>query len=268
MKNSILTVIGFHTGDAALAETLCDWIFELNGNATKGNVLLVSDSDVHKEAQTRVRLAAEVAFEHCNLVVAPPFERIPKAERVNHLFQCAAASVAGMYRLPWLWLEPDCVPLRQSWLHEISEAYYDQPMRYYGPHLKVITQDKREVMLLGRQAVYPVAAMLDVGPYCTANQEFNIVAGNVLVSKSTKCRLIQQLVFSHETDPGKIRSDAVILHSDKAGLLIQRLRQEIQPGKATAPISETGPGEPVPTTEPPKPPRRGRPKKEAPVLAG
>jgi len=248
-SNQILTILAFYPGDAIQAERLCDWIYCLGGNKPSGHVLLLPDSEVHAELQMKVRLAADIAFETVSLVVADRFARIGKPERINNLIRCASLTVSRSYRLPWLWLEPDCVPLKPDWREQLVTAYYSQPKRFMGPVLKGPGKDGAEQFVLGRTAVYPIGATMDLEPYCHALGPFNVAAGNVLVDRASKCRLFQQMGYNHETDYDKIRDDAVLLHADKTGQLIQCLRAKLQAAAVPA-NSEIA-------IAPPK--RRGRP---------
>jgi hypothetical protein len=228
--NTLLIVIPFHAGDAAQAEYLCDYIYALHGHKPIGHALLVADDTVHEEMRAKVKIAAEVAFETVDLMVSPPFDRIGKPERINRLFNFTAATIAAGYRLPWFWLEPDCVPLTKTWLVDLSMSYHSQPKRYLGAHLKTKTKDDKEVILLSRIACYPPNAHAELEPYCgNTNVTFNLVAAKTLVDRSNKTKLIQHFSYNHETDQDKIRPDAALLHSDKAGSLIRHLRSRIAP---------------------------------------
>jgi hypothetical protein len=251
--NLMLCALGFHSGDAAQAEKLCDWIFQLNGNRKTGHVLLAAAEDVHPEMQMKVKLAAEVAFDTVDLLATHPTERMGKTEKVNSLFAQTAMHIFNGYRVPWVWIEPDCVPLKSTWLADLSDAYYAQPRRYMGSHMMAKTRDSKDVMVLARVACYPAGAMRDLEPYFNGNAPFNMVAEKTLVERSTKSRLIQQIAYHHETDHDKIRPDALMLHSDKTGALVNDLRAALQPKPATP---ENG-GETV--ADIPIPKRRGRP---------
>ena len=220
--NQLLIVLGFNAGDAVLAERLMDWCYELNGRQPIDHpILLVAAPNAHAELQEKVKLAAEVAFEHVELV--PIGGQIgEKVDGGNRLFKAGAFVAFNNYRAPWLWLEPDCVPLRKEWLSELQSAYEEQPRRFFGPHAKFGKDFER--MLMCKTSIYPHDALNDLSGYCDSIVPFNQMAAETIVTRSTKCRLIQQGDIRGAEDFSKIRPDAVLLHSDKTGQLIQHYR--------------------------------------------
>lgn len=189
---SLLIVIPFDASQAESAERLCDFIYYLSGKSPSGSCLLIAAHDTHPEMRIKVRLAAEVAFENVNL------------QAVNGVpFEDAAKIIAVNYKSPWLWLEPDCVPLKQGWMDDISKAYDNQPKKFMGAYCK----NGDNSMFMARQAVYP--AQID-----------SARTGDPTIY-STKCRLIQ--IGKYE-GVEKLRPDAVIFCSDKTGALISDLK--------------------------------------------
>src|SRR5690242_7299723 len=84
---NLLVVLPISQGDAALAEKLLDWCYELNDNEpVKAHCLIYCAHDVHGEMQTKAKIAAEVAFESSELVMAKPLTQNNKIELCNNLF--------------------------------------------------------------------------------------------------------------------------------------------------------------------------------------
>lgn len=219
----ILTVIAFHKGDGAQAEKLCDWIFSLNNRQTRGHCLLVAASDTHAELVTKVQLAAEVAFKSVVVHVekSNPPQTNQKSERVNKMFLEAADFVHANYRWPFLFLEPDCVPLKAGWFESIENAYHNQPKHYMGMFLRFKNPDRT---CLSRMAVYPNHATTDLKMFCIGAAPFNMAAGQTLIAKASKNPLFQHLEVRSEEDASKVRPDAALLHHDKKGWIIRQLR--------------------------------------------
>lgn len=217
--NSLLIVIPTHAGDAPLAERLLDWIFELHGRQPRGHGLVVCASDVHPEMQKKLEISATLAFETFTVVQAKASERVRNVERLNDLWLFVAGHMAEAYRAPWLWLEPDCVPVREDWVERLSDAYYDQPKRYVGPHLKI-----KEQVFLSKVAMYPVGALNDLKKACAESVPFWVAGSSVTLPKSTKTRIIQHGVFVLENGLGQIRPETVLYHSDKTQMMIEFLR--------------------------------------------
>ncbi len=225
MKSPLIALM-FSAGDAPQAETLLDWIYQLAGKVPHQNpLLLVASSNVHPEMQTKVKLAGEMAFSHVELVVANATD-IDDVMSANRLFRATAQTVMSHYRSPWLLLEPKSVPLKASWIEHLILAYDSQPKRFMGSRLKFQVRDE-EKMCIGKIAVYPNNAATDLSGYCDSIVPFNQLAGDFLVPRATKTLLIQHADINGEEDFGKVRPDAVLLHSDKTGAYLRHLRDTV-----------------------------------------
>ncbi len=274
--NSLLIVIGTCASDAPLAERLLDWIFELHGRQPRGHGFIACAADVHPEMQKKLEIAAQLAFETFTVLQAKGSDRVRNVERMNDLFLFVAGHMAEAYRAPWLWLEPDCVPVREDWLSQLSDVYYGQPKRYVGPHLKI-----KEATFLSKIAMYPVGAIGDLRKACAETTPFWVGGSSVTLAKSTKTRIIQHGVFVPENGLSQIRPETVLYHSDKTQMMIEFLRAAREalpvatPSVATAhtpdssPVIPTGGVSSIPPV--PQPAKRGpgRPKKnkDEPALA-
>lgn len=201
---NILLVTAFTTADWHRAEAMFDWHRKLHRQEPTGHVLLVAAKDAHDELRTKLRIAAELAFESVHEIQASalPDKRTPK----EHVLIEAATHCGRWLRWPWLWLEPDCVPLTKGWLKTLGDAYTNQPARYYGPHFK-----SGDSIILPRVSIYPASTIND------------IMAKRELQPMSTKCRLIQYGVFQDGDELDKVRSDAVLFHSCKTNALMEKL---------------------------------------------
>lgn len=221
--NKLLVVIPFSANDGVMAEHLCDFIYLVNKRVQEGSCLLVVAGDVHEEMKHKVELAAQVAFEHVHTITAPKLVDPNKNVMVNALFKLAAEYVGATYRLPWLWLEPDCVPLKYGWLEKLAEAYDEQPKRYAGPWKSVTTTG---MIFLNRIAIYPPDAIADLASAFTGGGQFSITAGPVVHPKSTKLKLIQEVAITDESTP--VEAGTVLVHSDKQGVLMNTLRDKFE----------------------------------------
>lgn len=193
---NLLIAIPITADDASKAERLLDLIFWIGGKEQSGSCLIVALHDVHAEQLNRVKFAAELAFSHVDSIRAGPDEFMVKQ---------SAKFIAKAYKLPWLYLKPECVPLVPDWREQLLAAYEAQPKRYMGPHLKTVG----EKMVLSSTAIYPHNAQLD----------------DDLIPLSTKTRLIQHHVYE---DRSKLRDDAVLLDCDKTGALVEELIEAAQ----------------------------------------
>lgn len=223
MKNTLLVVLPFCANDGVLAEHLCDFIYLVNRRVQEGHCLLVVAGDVHGEMQEKVRLAASVAFETVEVLAGPKIVDPNKNIHINRMVSTAAAHIAKTYRTPWLLLEPDAVPLKYGWLDAIAESHYSQPKRYSGNFKKVVTTGQ---LFLNRIAVYPPDAINELAPALNGGGLFNLVSGPVVSPKATKTNLVQEVDFTDESIT--VRNDAVLLHHDKAGILMNKNREKFE----------------------------------------
>lgn len=227
MNIQILPVLACSLNDAVQAEALCDYMAILKNKQPSGYLLLAFNHDVHAEMQTRIRIAAEIGFETVDVFVCPKYDgHKGKAEAVNWFFQKTSGYIARTYKLPFLFFEPDCVPNPSGgtgdWIQTLSDAYCEQPKLYMGS----ILSDAEKRKCIGRVGVYPRGAAQDLQPHFEAKHPFEIAAGEPLVAKTSKTRLIQMLPILDPKDREKVRPDAVLLHGDKSGILLSALRDE------------------------------------------
>lgn len=197
---NLMLVIPFSTANWHLADSLCDWHRHLHNQAPCGTALLVAAADSHAEIRTKLKIAAELAFERV-------LEMQANTSATPLLVQ-AAAHIGSSYRWPWLWLEPGSVPLCKDWIHSIAQAYDEQPSRYFGPHLKAA-----DSLALAASSIYTPAAIND------------LAAKRDLFPLSSKCRLIQYGQFTSQSALNAIRPDAVLYVSSPDGSLIEALRK-------------------------------------------
>jgi len=247
----LITVIPCCKEDAARAETLLDLIYQVDGRIKKGYCLLVFAPEVHKEMRDKLQIAASLAFETVNihnvqkLVVIGP----TKHAGIWAMFREVAQHMASGYRWPWLWCEPDCIPLKANWRETLANAYDQQPRRYLSRWLK-----SGDVTFIHHVGVYPVNILNDIEMAITSQIPFEAS----IIGQSTKTDLIQHLPIRAETDASKVRSDAVLLHGDKEGLLADIVR--VVKDSLTTEASLNG-HTPIPKRKP------GRPRKIKPELA-
>jgi len=234
--NNLLIVCPCSTDDAPIAERLLDWVYQCSGKEAYGHVLLAFAHDVHAEMRLRVRISAELAFESVTEFQATkkwlpnnlPDRGEPKTktEFINNLWEQTANHIAHHYRWPWLWLEPDCVPLTPDWRIKLADAYANQPKKFFGSHMKRKVGDA-EHLFLARTAIYHAGAFNELNKFSGGAPPFEWASEAYVIPRSTKSRLFQQLAY--EGDPSKVRPDAVLLHSDKTGKLIEYLRSQQPP---------------------------------------
>lgn len=231
MNHNLLIALGCCADDSPTAERLLDWVYYLNGKQPRGHILLTYAHDVHAEMKLKLRICAELAFESVSeftatsrMLPAPnlkPIELKTKVEFVNNLWNQTAKYVAGHFRFPWLWMEPDCVPTVPNWIELLAEAYAKQPRKFMGRKMKRKVGDN-EQLFLSRVAIYPTSAFAELSGF-HGTPPFEWVSGPHVMPRATTSKLFQETRY--EGDFSTLDVGAALLHSDKTGKLIEQLRE-------------------------------------------
>lgn len=128
----LLVVIPFCGKDVECAVRNVKWIEELGG-AKQYPCLLSYDNQVRRDLVTEIHQAANNAFASVNVNAYTMPGHYGWPEGANKAFKQAAQFVQQHYKIPWLWLESDAVPLKPSWLESLSTAYYKSAKAFFGP---------------------------------------------------------------------------------------------------------------------------------------
>lgn len=226
--NNLLVVLGVSANDSVQAERLLDLCAIYHNKTPKDSILIAAAPDLHGEIKTKLRIAAEIGFASVEVLEVgwPKVAHTAKLEAVNDLWYQSAIHAARCYQWPFLFLEPDAVPLRATWIQELCHAYYDQPKRYMG---SVLASADGKLSCLSRVAIYPRGSGGELKEFCAGKADFTLAAGSIVVPRAGKSRLFQQLAFDANTERSKIREGAVLLHSDKEGVLLSQLIDEATP---------------------------------------
>lgn len=235
----MICAIPFHQGDIDQAKNLVTWIVELG--VTPGHkCFLVPDADTAFDEVLEIRNIAARAFK--------AVEIFPNQEPVSgwiagscSLFKAAAMACAGR---PFLFLEPDAVPLSQNWLNEIEIAYlaHDKPSggAFMGSVVSHSTPGWPNPYFEG-VGVYPRDAWASMEPVFKPDVSWTNACASVAVPRAVNSPLFQHLwgqngnpptfasvgvrgtrVFS----PSQIQKGAVVFHRNKDGTLISLLREK------------------------------------------
>ena len=220
----MIVSLPFNEADWQRAERLLDCCYWLAGKKLDYHLLLVADSAIHAEFKTKVKIAAEVAFQSVELIEAVVAPDAAKTVAINTAFRTACQYISQSYRHPWLWLEADCVPLAAGWLKELFRIYDKQPKRFMGRHLKA-----NSGTFMSRVGVYPQNAYRDLEGALKGAPPFERVA-NILPG----CQNTQLIHMEKWTAASNIPSAAVLLNGDRTGALIENVIEGAQPKKRAA----------------------------------
>lgn len=218
----LLPVLAFSANDAIQCERLLDLLALFRKRQPVGDLLLVAAPDTHQETRLKTKIAAEVAFEHVDLLEVgwPKVAHTSKTEAVNDLWYQGMTHATRCYQWPALWLEPDVVCLRPHWLEELEMVYFNQAKRYLG---SILSSGDGKVKVLSRVAIYPRGCAGEMKEFTAGKLPFELAAGPTIVPRAGKSRLFQQTPYTSTTDRSVIRPEAVILHSDKESVLLSEL---------------------------------------------
>jgi len=300
MTQPLLVILPCHQGDVAQSETLLRWIKEL-GNVSEHSLMIAADAEVPQEKVKALLDIVRGEFHSVRaMIVNTGVKGWPQA--ANLVFRAVARQVNEFYKAQWLWLEPDTVPLRASWLNDIAEEYTRCPKLFMG----CILDAERPIEGLPNKymsgvAVYPTNTyelLTDLwkdarftapsNPKLSMEQRqanvraFDMLAANFIVPRAHHTPLIQHFwgtsystppIFKAartEADPmntvtlDMVKSDAVLFHrcKDIEGFLAL-LRIRLEAKKPQF-------AEPGLLTMPPGPKRKGNPnwvKKQQPEMA-
>ncbi len=154
----MLVVIPFHAGDKAQAVSLANWIREL-GQVSEHKALICLGE--HCE-ETGVIEPLRECFR--DVSVFRPNAKIKRgdgpmgyARAANAMWQSIAWKIYFQDKCPWLWLEPDAIPTRPTWLREIETEYRAARKPFMG------AMGQAQVAMLNGVAVYP-ASVCDFAP--------------------------------------------------------------------------------------------------------
>jgi len=214
----MITTIPFWSGNAQQAERLVDWIFWLNDKKPRGHVLIVADHEVHAEVREKIKISAELAFDSFEVVRMTA--KLEPGNMVNQAFKKVAEYVKFSYRTPFLWLEPDSVPVVKGWQKKLADAYNDQPKKFCSGFVKV-----GEKMHISRHGIFCADAIADLGKYLTEKENFTTVGADLLALKTTEMKLVKDCEIRTDKDIPTLTDGTLIVHGDKHGLLLKSLRK-------------------------------------------
>ena len=215
---SLLVVTAFHSGDAKAALRLWNWIETLG--KIDNDVLLVCEPLEDRLEQNRVLLAAKRAAKSVTRIFTDGKHENKWPQGPNAAF-LAAAKYASEKRRNFLWLEADCVPIKQGWIREIETEYAQCGKQYLGGIVDCHPP-------LPKQVMYGVAVyrhtVLSIASQAIAERPdiaFDVSMSPSTVPLAAKSKLLQ--LVKPDTKPD-IAEGVVLYHSDKNGDVIDRVK--------------------------------------------
>jgi hypothetical protein len=232
----MLVVTAFHNGDAELAAGMFAWCAELDGKQSHSCVLVASKG-MSEDKVRLVRDAAAGAFNVIALVRPKEFNEKGWPESPNLLFKTACAYVSSAVRQPFLWLEPDAVPLKPGWLVALSNAYVTSGKPYLGTIRDIPINHITGVAVYPSEVARYNARSLNPGRNNFGPIPFDLAAADRTLKFAATTPLIQHEWGSKDQPPkfetladlDKLSDEAMLFHRVKSGRLIELLREKRSP---------------------------------------
>lgn len=222
-----------------------DWIRSLGG-CKEHLALLVADADVDYDIVLKARVLASESFTGVWVIATenPVQGWIPGSCALFKL----AAKWAYDHQQPWLWLEPDAIPLIPHWLDKIEDSYRQGEKPFMGTFITHQQQGLPSPYMEG-VAVYPANAIELMGD-TWGDRSWTFACAKSVVPKALDTPLIHHIWGIKDIAPtfavkpvahtrvfclDQIRKQAVIFHRCKDGSLTRllRVRAGLEPERST-----------------------------------
>lgn len=242
-REPLTIVLAYHQGDHEQAKKLLCWIAAIGG-CHHNPCLLVADFGVDPAVATKMKELASSSFASVSTAfnMKPVPGWIPGS---NSLFMSAMGWCYD-HKVPWLWLEPDTVPLVSNWQAMVEEEYYRGGRPFMAQIYAGEGPNKGKTFTSGI-GVYPAHALNVLGPPVTRNPNtaFDVTASGVIVRQTHNSQTIHHFwgesnlppTFVPAANPERrnaltldfIRPGAVLFHRCKDGSLIDLLTAKLSP---------------------------------------
>lgn len=222
-------VIGYCSRDEDQASRLADWIRDLG--PYPGHTLLVA-----RDNSSHIRPFSNVGFDKVDEIEITNDAWKHWPESCNNVFGITARHIqALMGAEPFLWLEPDVVPLRTGWISSIEAEYRACGHPFLGDFVSVHTPELDVPDHMSGIAVYPGFMQKEAGAALNCHEiAWDVAAAYQIVPRMATSKLIMHAwkhppFTSYNDVEGEIyahKPECVLFHADKSGTLIELLRQQ------------------------------------------
>jgi len=234
----LLCCLPVYAGDYDRLLNNLRWVRQL-GRCPNHDAVIVADAGMEARLVFSLKQEAEKSFKSVEITTTE--ESVSGwPQGANFLF-LAAARFAEKRNDSWLFLEPDCVPLKPGWLSSIQIHYQVNGSRYMGALVPCSDPRLPSVHLSGC-AVYPASAYSEIGKEIEANPDkaFDLSNAPIVVPQAANSDLFHQLwgqlndppIFAERRVPGTgtfdldfLNPKACLFHRSKDGSLIDLLRK-------------------------------------------
>lgn len=222
-------VIGYCDKDEDQSARLASWMASLG--PYPGHSLFVA-----RDISSNIRPFANIGFDKVDEIEITNDAWRHWPESCNNVFGIACRHISElMGGEPFLWLEPDVVPLRPGWLNSIAMEYEKCGRPFLGDFVSVHTPELDVPDHMSGVAVYPGNMTQNAGMALISHEiAWDVAAAYQIVPRMATSKLIlhiwnhppfdsfdsiQSGVYAH-------KPECVLFHRDKTGSLIDLLRQQ------------------------------------------
>lgn len=199
---------------------------------------MISDAGIDwADASEVIRLADDV-FQRVECII-PELDVQGWPFAANNLFKTVASWFQAHKIGPFLWLEPDAIPLRKGWLDQIEQAYFAAGKPFMGSLMEA-KEPNMPAQYLPGIAIYPVDCWKRVNPAWDESRAFDVVTASATVPFASNTPLIQHFWGEKDLPPtfvadktaesprnaftlDKINPEAVVFHRSKDLSLLKLL---------------------------------------------
>ena len=225
----MLVAIGFCGKDARLCLDMLLWMAELDGK-TRHTALLVAAKPTSEQYVCSMREASSAVFRSVTVVRQANEDERGWPMSCNALFRVAHAAVGSIGSPYFLWLEPDCVPLRAGWMDAIESEYTRAKKPFMGAIGPMPYRHLTGVAVYPRDLERYNGAMLTD----SLTTPWDVVRPHHVLPNSHITDLIQHewglpgepWTFPTPVSVDRIRPGAMLFHRCKDGSLIKRLQEK------------------------------------------
>lgn len=189
----IAVALPFHTRDMRLAADLLLWIQELGKEDFHCYLVCPFISFGTNKQMLALTMGA---FKSVEFVVPSSIGRMPEPwpSGANKMF----AEASKLIKQPFLWLEPDAVPLCDGWLEYINEEYFSVGKPFMGSVNKDAKHPKGH---LSGVAVYPPNSWNYFRGFLPSKEPFDMVNQDEILANTYDSKLIYNFWGQNDMPP-------------------------------------------------------------------
>lgn len=227
----MLVILPTHNGDVSLAYDLVKWIAEL-GPCHKHTLNILPHASLVGGRRLGALLDASVGVFNSTRLLAP-VERIDNETwpaGANHMFR---SLLKRDINRPFLWLEPDCEPLRKGWLDAIEAEYLKCGKPFMGHNVISNKKDLPRNSLAGC-AVYPADTAPLIPLITKPDLAFDIAIASHVMPRAHVTLLIYQFwgkkdlppTFVSEAKRSGVKNALTLAHIPEEAVLYHRVKDQ------------------------------------------